>query len=206
MVRVLGRANSINVQKVMWLAAEIGLDVERVDVGGAFGGNDTPAYLADNPTGKIPTLHDGDFILWESNSIVRYLAEKYGSSPWYPALAEDRYRASQWMDHYIATHHHWMTQIFYNLIRMSPEERDDAVIRKGVEALSGAWAVVDTHLAENEFLTGAAPTMGDIPMGCAAYRWHTLDIERPDLPNLKRWYESLASRLAFQENVMLPLT
>ena len=72
MVRVLGRANSINVQKVMWLAAEIGLDIDRLDVGGAFGGNDKPDYLAKNPTGRVPTLEDGDFVLWESNSIVRY--------------------------------------------------------------------------------------------------------------------------------------
>lgn len=206
MVRILGRANSINVQKVMWLAAEIGLDIERFDVGGAFGGNDTPEYLAKNPSGKIPTMEDGDFVLWESNSIVRYLAEKYGSSPWYPALVEDRYSASQWMDHYIATHHPSMTTIFYNLIRMTPEERDDKVVAKCVETLSGAWAVVDRHLAENEFLTGTAPTMGDVPMGCAAYRWHTLDIERPDLPHLRRWYEALASRSAFKEHVMLPLT
>lgn len=206
MVRILGRPNSINVQKVMWLAAEIGLDVERLDVGGAFGGNDTPEYLAKNPSGKIPTMEDGDFVLWESNSIVRYLAEKYGASPWYPALVEDRYRASQWMDHYIATHHPAMTLIFYNLIRMSPEERDDELVRKSVETLSSAWAVVDRHLEDNKFLTGTAPTMGDIPMGCAAYRWHNLDIERPNLPNLQRWYETLASRLAFQEHVMLPLT
>ena len=82
MVRVLGRANSINVQKVMWLAAEIGLDVERVDVGGAFGGNDTADYLAKNPNGRVPVLEDGDFVLWESNAIVRYLTEKYGSAPW----------------------------------------------------------------------------------------------------------------------------
>lgn len=206
MVRLLGRPNSINVQKVMWLAAEIGLDVERLDIGGAFGGNDTPEYLAKNPTGKIPTMEDGDFILWESNSIVRYLAEKYGSSPWYPALQEDRYRASQWMDHYIATLHPGMTVIFHNLIRMSSKERDDDLVHKTVKSLGIAWEVVDRHLADNMFLTGNAPTMGDIPMGCAAYRWHTLEIDRPVLPNLQRWYEALASRSAVQEHVMLPLT
>ncbi len=100
MVRVLGRANSINVQKVMWLGAEIGLDIDRVDIGGPLGGNDTPEYLAKNPTGKIPTLEDGDLILWESHTIVRYLAEVYGSSPWWPEKIEDRYHANQWMDFY----------------------------------------------------------------------------------------------------------
>lgn len=206
MVRVLGRANSINVQKVMWLAAEIGLDVDRVDVGGAFGGNDTPEYLAKNPTGRIPMLEDGDFYLWESNSIVRYLAEKYGSSPWHPAIIEDRYRANQWMDNYISTLHPSMTVIFWQLIRTAPEDRDHPSFDKAMAALNSAWAVVDTHLTDNTFLTGTAPTMADIPMGCAAYRWHNLEINRPDLPNLKRWYEALASRSAFKEHVMLPMT
>lgn len=206
MVRVLGRANSINVQKVMWIAAEIGLDIDRVDVGGAFGGNDTPEYLAKNPTGRIPMLEDGDFFLWESNSIVRYIAEKYGSSPWYPAIFEDQYRASQWMDNYISTLHPPMTVIFWQLIRTAPEDRDQVSFKKSLETLNAAWAVVDAHLADNKFLTGTAPTMADVPMGCAAYRWHTLDIDRPNLPNLKRWYESLASRSAFKEHVMLPLT
>jgi len=206
MVRVLGRANSINVQKVMWLAAEIGLDVERIDVGGAFGGNDTPEYLVKNPSGRIPTIEDGDFVLWESNSIVRYLAEAYGSSPWWPARIEDRYHANQWMDYYIASVHQHMTVIFWTLIRTPPEKRDMAALDKAIADGGKAWAIVDTHLADNAFITGTAPSMGDVPLGCAAYRWHNLDIERPNLPHLKRWYEQLASRLAFQEHVMLPMT
>ena len=95
MVRVLGRANSINVQKVMWLGAEVGLDIDRVNIGGPFGGNDKPEYFAKNPTGKIPTLEDGELILWESHTIVRYIAEVYGSSPWWPEKIEDRYHANQ---------------------------------------------------------------------------------------------------------------
>lgn len=206
MVRVLGRANSINVQKVMWLAAEIGLDVDRLDVGGAFGVNDTPAYLAKNPTGRVPTLEDGDYVLWESNSIVRYLAEAYGSSPWYPVNIGDRYHAHQWMDFYIANVHAHMTVLFWTLIRTPPEKRDQAAFDKALKDCGTQWALVDAHLADNAFMTGTAPSMGDIPLGCAAYRWHNLDMPIPDLPHLKRWYESLASRLAFQENVMLPMT
>ena len=206
MVRVLGRANSINVQKVMWIAAEIGLDVERVDVGGAFGGNDTAEYLAKNPNGRVPTIEDGDFILWESNAIVRYLAEKYGASPWHPAKIEDRYHAHQWMDYYLANVHPHMTVLFWTLIRTPVEKCDMAAFDKALTACAKEWTSVDGHLADNAFLTGTAPTIGDIPLGCAAYRWHEMELDRPDLPHLKRWYESLASRLAFQENVMLPLT
>lgn len=206
MVRVLGRANSINVQKVMWLGAEVGLDIDRVDIGGPFGGNDTPEYFTKNPTGKIPTLEDGELILWESHTIVRYIAEVYGSSPWWPAKIEDRYHANQWMDFYLTVMHPPMTVLFWTLIRTPLEQRDATAFDKAVNDASNAWSLVDKHLAENKFLTGTAPTMGDIPLACAAYRWHNLDISRPDLPHLKAWYETFAARLAFQQNVMLPMS
>lgn len=206
MVRVLGRANSINVQKVMWLGAEVGLDIDRVDIGGAFGGNQTPEYFAKNPTGKIPTLEDGDLILWESHTIVRYLAEVYGSSPWWPEKISDRYHANQWMDFYLTVMHPHMTVLFWMLVRTPPEDRDADAFNKALIEAGKAWAIVDGHLADNKFMTGTAPTMGDVPLACAAYRWHNLDLSRPDLPNLKRWYDAFASRRAYQENVMLPLT
>ncbi len=206
MVRVLGRANSINVQKVMWIAAEVGLDVDRVDIGGEFGGNDQAEYLAKNPNGKVPTLEDGDLVLWESHTIVRYIAEVYGTSPWWPEKIGDRYHANQWMDFYLTVMHPHMTVLFWTLIRTPPEKRDAAAFDKALNEAGKAWTIVDTQLADNSFLTGTAPTMGDIPLACAAYRWHNLDLSRPELPNLKRWYDAFASRLAYQENVMLPLT
>jgi len=206
MIRVLGRANSINVQKVMWLTGELGLDVERVDIGGAFGGNDQPEYLAKNPDGRVPTLEDGDFVLWESHSIVRYLAEKYGSSPWWPAKLEDRALASKWMDYCLFNMHPPMTTIFWTLIRTPEAERDMDAVAKCVASASKFWKVVDGQLAKTNFLTGTAPCIGDIPLGCMVYRWYALDIDRPDLPNLRAWHDRLAERKAFQEHVMLPLT
>lgn len=203
---VQGRANSINVQKVMWMSAELGFEVDRKDVGGAFGGNDQPEYLAKNPTGLIPTLEVDDLIIWESHSIVRYLAEKSGMSPWWPALIEDRAHANQWMDFYLTSVHPHMTVIFWTLVRTAPEDRDMAKLADAIKSAATQWAIVDAHLAKQPFLTGSAPTMGDVPLGCAAYRWHNMDIERPDLPNLKRWYEELASRSSYKQHVMLPLT
>lgn len=206
MIRILGRANSINVQKVMWIGAELGLNIDRLDVGGSFGGNDQPEYLAKNPTGKIPTLEDGDFVLWESHSIVRYLAETYGASPWWPENTATRYHANQWMDFYLTTLHPHMTIMFYQLIRTAPENRDQGKIDSALAEAVKFWELVDAHLADNTFMTGQTLTMGDVPLGCSAYRWHNMDLDRPDLPNLKRWYETLAERPSFQENVMLPLT
>lgn len=203
---VQGRANSINVQKVMWISAELGFEVDRKDVGGAFGGNDQPEYLAKNPTGLVPTLEADDLIIWESHSIVRYLAEKSGMSPWWPALIEDRAHANQWMDFYLTSVHPHMTVIFWTLVRTAPEDRDMEKLADALKSAAKQWAIVDAHLAEQSFLTGSAPTMGDVPLGCAAYRWHNMDIERPNLPNLKRWYEELASRSSYKQHVMLPLT
>ena len=206
MIKILGRPNSINVQKVMWAAAEIGVSVDRQDIGGPFGGNTTDDYLAKNPNGRIPTLVDGDFILWESQAIVRYLFEVSGTTPWYPASTKDRGLCNQWMDWYIANLHPSMTAIFYELIRTHEAERNNATVATALVEATKEWSILDKHLKNKAYVLGDELTMGDVPLGCAAYRWHTLDIKRPNLPNLKRWWESLAERDAYKKHVMLPLT
>lgn len=206
MLKLLGRANSVNVQKVMWFSAELGLDVERIDVGGPFGGNDDPEYLAKNPNGRIPTLEDGTFVLWESNAIVRHIAETRGGEPWYPADAGRRALAGQWMDWYLTTMHPPMTVIFRGLIRTPPSERDLAVIEAARDAAAAAWTLLDAHLSGHAFVTGNTPSMGDIPVGCSVYRWFNLDIKRPDLANLTRWYATLCARPQYREHVMLPMS
>lgn len=211
MLKVLGRANSINVQKVMWCCGELGVEVERTDIGGPFGGNDQPAYLKLNPNGKIPTLVDGDLVLWESNAIVRHIAATRGAGtpgadPWFPDAAARRAHANQWMDWYLTTLHLPMRVIFQSLIRTAPGERDRNGVADAVVEAAKAWAIVDAHLAAQPYLTGDTPTMGDIPAGASAYRWFTLDIERPDLSNLEAWYARLKARPAYREHVMLPLT
>lgn len=206
MLKVLGRANSINVQKVMWCCGELGLKVDRVDIGGPFGGNDQPAYLAKNPTGLIPTLEDGDFVLWESNSIVRYIAEAYGAPPWYPADRRHRALCSQWMDWYLAALHPSMTIIFRQLIRTEPAKQDGTAIEAARRQAARQWEMLDAHLADRPYLTGDEPTMGDIPAGVAVYRWYALDIERPETPNVHGWYDRLSGRPAYRQHVMMPLT
>lgn len=206
MIKILGRPNSVNVQKVMWTAAEIGVSVDRHDIGGAFGGNDTDDYLEKNPNGRVPTLVDGDFVLWESQAIVRYLSESHGTAPWYPASAQDRGLCGQWMDWYIANLHPAMTVMFWQLIRTSDADRNNAAVAAAAVDAAKEWAILDKHLENNTYLLGDELTMGDVPLGCAAYRWHTMDIQRPNLPNLKRWWDSLAARDAYKKHVMLPLT
>lgn len=206
MLQVLGRPNSVNVQKVMWCLAELGQEVTRHDIGGAFGGNDQAEYLAQNPNGRIPTLIDGDFVLWESNAIVRYLCDQYGVGTWHPKGAQERGHANQWMDWYQTALHAPMTTLFWQLIRTDAAQQDAAAIKSARDECARFWAMLDQHLADKEYILGGDISMADIPLGCAAYRWHSMDFARPDLPHLHAWWTRLAARPAYQRHVMLPLT
>jgi len=205
-IRILGRRTSVNVQKVMWFAAEIGLEVERLDIGGAHGGNDTPDYLAKNPNGLIPTMEDGDLVLWESQAIVRYLAEKYADAPWYPATIEARGVASQWMDWYQTTLHAHMTTVFWQLVRTAPEDRNQAAFDKAEATAAQVFARLDAHLEGQDYILGGQPSMADIPVGSAAYRWFNLAVARPAMPNLEAWFDRLMARPAYQDHVVMELT
>jgi len=206
MVRILGRANSINVQKVMWMISELGLDVERIDIGMQHGGNDTPEYLAKNPNGRVPTLEDDDLVLWESQAIVRYLAEKYGAPTWWPDSIAARAHAGKWMDWYIGHLHPPMTTIFWNVVRHPPEKRDaEAAVAATAEA-GKMWAILDADLAGKDFVGGGTPSVGDIPVGCAFHRWRAMDFDKPSFTNVDAWYQRLSARPAYQEHVMLPLS
>lgn len=206
MVKVLGRINSINVQKVMWCTAELGLAVDRHDIGMEFGGNDTPEYLAKNPNGLIPTLQDGDLTVWESNTIVRYLTEAYGTGPWALATPGERALASQWMDWYLTTMHAPLSNVFRTLIRTPETERDMTAVEKAAQATNRLWLMLEAHLEGRDFVLGGSISIGDIPVGCAVYRWFNMDVERPELPNVTAWYERLQARKPYQDHVMMPLT
>jgi glutathione S-transferase len=206
MLTIWGRNNSINVQKVMWTVGELGLNHERHDVGGAFGGLDQPDYLAKNPNGLIPTLEDDGVTVWESHAIVRYLAAKYGSGSLWPEDPGLRAEADQWMDWMHTVILKDLAPVFVGLIRTPPEQRNTAAIEAGVAGLARSWAVMDQHLDGRAYVVGDGLTMGDIPVGCACYRYHALDIEHPNLPNVSAWYERLKAREGFRTHVMIPLS
>ncbi|MAH83262.1 MAG: hypothetical protein CBB68_02715 [Rhodospirillaceae bacterium TMED8] len=206
MVHVLGRANSINVQKVVWCITEIGIPFKRSDVGMEFGGNETPEYLQKNPTGLIPTLEDGDFTVWESNTIVRYVSEKFGKGDWLLSSPAERAQASQWMDWYVTAMHAPMTVIFRNLIRTLGSNRDMAEVHAATRTAVKYWTMLDNHLSDKKFVCGDLISIGDIPVGCSVYRWYTMELERPNLPHLYAWFDRLQEREAYRTHVMTPLT
>ena len=205
MLRILGRADSGNVQKVLWCCAELGLEYERDDVGGKFGGTDTPQYRALNPNGLVPTIVDGDVVLWESNTIVRYLADRYGDGTLCPMDPGRRGAAERWMDWQLSTLAPAIGPIFMGLIRTPPEKRNLDAIAAARNAAGRALSILDGCLAEQPYVAGPALTIGDIPVGMMTYRWYAMDIERENLPNLKRWYDALRERPGYKLHVMQPL-
>jgi glutathione S-transferase len=206
MLKVWGRNNSINVQKVMWVVGELDLAHERIDVGGAFGGLDTPEYGKLNPNRRVPVVEDHDVVVWESNACVRYLAARYGAGRLWPEDVRRRARADMWMDWQASTLLPDMTTVFWGLIRTPEAERDHGAIEAAVKRLGATWRILDRHLAARRYVTGDVLTIADIPVGAGCYRYFELPIERPDLPNLATWYDRLKERPPFCEHVMLPLT
>lgn len=206
MLRIFGRANSSNTQMVMWCVGELGLTHRRLDVGGAFGGTDTPEYRAMNPMGLIPTIDDGGFVLWESNAIIRYLAGRYGTGSLWPADPQARASADRWMDWQVGTVDTALWPAFRNLIRTPPEKRDAAEIADAGTRLARYFGILDDELAKRRYLAADHLTVGDIPLGMTTYRYFSLPMKRPSLPNVERWYELLKARPAYRAHVMLPLT
>lgn len=207
MLKVWGRDNSSNVQKTMWAIGELGIPYDRIDIGMEFGGNDTPAYRAINPNGLVPTIQDGDFFLWELNSIIRYLAARHGAGKLEPADLRSRAIASQWMDWQISTFQPAFTKVFWGLVRTPPDKRDPAAIASAKTSSIDTAKILDGALARNAYIAGNMFSMGDIPMGVFIYRFRALIPERPPLPNLDRWYSAIETRPAFQKHVSsIPLT
>jgi glutathione S-transferase len=206
MLKIWGRTNSINVQKVLWCCHELNLDYERIDAGLQFGVNDTTEYSAMNPTGLVPTIQDGSFLLWESNVIVRYLSHKYSTGGLCPADIATRFDAERWMDWQTAQFWAVLRPLYIALIRTPAAQRDAAVISRAEKLSSSAVRILETRLADRPFLAGDAFTMGDIPAAATVHRWYSLDIERPEMPYLKRWYDRMQERPAFQQIVMTPLS
>lgn len=206
MIKIWGRKNSINVQKVLWCCDELEIPYQRIDAGAQAGDVDTAAYRALNPNGLIPTIEDGEFVLWESNTILRYLGAKYSSGNTWPANPETRALADRWMDWQLGTLWVEMRPMFIQIIRHSPDQRDQSIIDAAYQKTLAAMEILDKHLSENQYVAGEEFTIGDIPVGAVTYRWMSLPIERPALANLQDWYERLGGRAAYQQHVMLSMS
>ena len=208
MLKIWGRNTSSNVQKVIWALAEMKIPFERIDVGGAFGKTKDPFYLAMNPNSLVPTLEEEDgFTMWESNSIVRYLAGKHANRTLEPASLQTRARAQMWMDWQLSVMAPAITPVFWGLIRTPPEKRDANAIAAGKEKTTAACRILDEQLGKTRFVAGDEFSYGDIPVGVMTRRYMELVPERPKMANLERWFGEIGKRSAFQEHCGgIPLT
>lgn len=205
MLKVWGRKSSSNVQAVMWCIAELGLDHERVDAGHIYGVVDAPGYLALNPNGTIPTLIDGNNPpLWESGAILRYLANAYASDRFWPTDPVQRAnidRWAEWSKLNIAIK--FTGPIFWQVVRTPPSKQDPKIISNGITVLSKFLDIAETQLSANTFLTGPDLTLADIQFGHCLFRYHDIDIDRPNHPNVRAYYDRLCDRAPYREHVMV---
>ena len=206
MLKIWGRTTSINVQKVLWTCAELDLKYERIDAGQHFGVNKTPEYLAMNPNGLVPTINDDGLILWESHAIVRHLARKHGKGTLWPGDEKVCADADRWMEWYSTTLWLSLRPVFWNLVRVEPDQRDMKLVEESRKKWAGNLKMVEDNLANRQYVAGNAFTMGDIPMGVALHRWFLLPIERPAFPRLAAYYDRLKQRPAFAAHCAAPLT
>jgi glutathione S-transferase len=207
MRRLWGRTNSSNVMKVLWLLEELRLPYERVDAGGAFGRTDTPEYKAMNPNCLVPTLEEDGFVLWESNPILRYLCGAHApESPMWPKDLRARANIDRWMEWQQTALNPPMTVVFWGVVRTPPEKRDNAAIKQAAAKTAEIWAMLDAELARHPYVGGEEFTLADIPLGVHAHRWFFFPIEKPELPNLRAWYDRLLQRPAYKQHVAGPVT
>lgn len=207
MLKIWGRKNSSNVRKALWCAEELALAYESLDAGGAFGLVDTPEYRALNPNGRIPMIEDDGFVLWESNSIVRYLAARHAAnSHWYPADVQARASAEKWMDWTTSTFAEPFRQLFWGVLRTPEAQQDWQQINAAKATCAELLSRVDQALAGQPYLSGEEIGVGDIPLGSFIYAWFEMPIERPPMPHLEAWYQRLKQRPAYRQAVMTALT
>lgn len=206
MLKVWGRRNSVNVQKVLWCVDELGIEHQRVDAGMEFGVTREQWYLEMNPNGLVPTIDDDGVVLWESNAILRYLAARYGAGRLWPSDLPSCAKVDMWMDWQLGTVMPGLNPVFLGLVRTPPEKRDLGAIAAGELRMRKAFEVLDRSLANSEYVAGSSFTVADIAVGCAVNRWYLIEIQHPPFPNLMKWFERVKSRPAFHSNVPLELS
>lgn len=205
MLKIWGRRNSFNVQKVMWLVGELGLDHLHIPAGGSFGGLDAPEFLAMNPHGRVPVIDDDGTVVWESHAILRYLAARHGGPGFWPEAAGPRSKADGWMDWAQTTlQPAFLTGVFWGFYRTPEPQRNWPAIRDGVARCAAHVRLLDRVLDGCEFLSGDHLGLADIPAGTTLYRYFELDIDRPAVPHVEAWYRRLQQRPAYRAHVMIP--
>ncbi|MDE1163867.1 MAG: glutathione S-transferase [Pseudomonas sp.] len=198
MLQIFGRASSINVRKVLWACAELHIPFERQDWGNGFKATDTPEFLALNPNAMVPVIKDGDFILWESNAIIRYLANCFGGEHLYSREPRTRARIDQWTDWQASDLNRAWSYPFMSLVRHSPLHQDAEALAAGGKEWTKYMTILDSQLAKTgAYVAGADFSLADIPIGLSVNRWFETPLEHAQLPAVRAYYERLSQRAGF---------
>lgn len=200
-ITLWGRTTSCNVQKAVWALEELELPFEHVPLGGRFGGTNSASYLALNPNGLVPTLRDGDLVVWESHAIVRYLSAEYGRGLLFPMAARNRAVVDQWTDWTATTFQPAWIGLFWNKVRTPPDQQDPMAIARALAATDRCFVMLEDRLKTAPYLGGPTFSYADIVAGVSLYRWTTMDVARQDLPYVADWHARLNERAAFRKAV-----
>nr|WP_314483689.1 glutathione S-transferase [uncultured Pseudomonas sp.] len=201
MLRILGKASSINVRKVLWACAEFQVPFVREDWGSGFKATDSEVFMALNPNARVPVIQDGDFTLWESNSIIRYLANCYGAAECYPVEARTRARIDQWIDWQASDLNASWRYAFMSLVRHSPAHQDLQALATSCADWGRHMHILERQLARTgAYVAGRDFTLADIPIGLSVNRWFETALEHPRLPAVRDYYERLSERPAYHEH------
>jgi len=198
MLRILGKSESINVRKVLWLCTEMDIRFELTQWGGNHRSTRTPEFTALNPNALVPVIRDGELVLWESNTICRYLAGRDGRTDLLPADPAGRARVEQWMDWQATELNDSWRYAFMALVRRSPLHNDAGAIDASVSGWNAQMEILEGQLAATRaYVVGATFSLADIVVGLSAHRWFMTPMERPRLPAVAAYYELLSERPAF---------
>lgn len=199
MLRILGKASSINVRKVLWTCAELQIPFTREDWGSGFKSTNDAQFLALNPCAMVPVIQDGDFTLWESNSIIRYLVSRYDGSQLYPLESMARARVDQWIDWQASELNRSWSYAFLALVRQSLEHQDSTALAAGIKQWSKNMEILDRQLdSTGAYVSGTEFSLADIPIGLSVNRWFETPLEHPHLPAVSAYYDRLSQREGYR--------
>lgn len=197
-LKVLGKASSINVRKVLWTCEELGLAYQREDWGSGFQSTQATAFLELNPNAQVPVLIDEAGVLWESNSICRYLANKTPGQRLLPQAPRARALVEQWMDWQATELNPSWSYAFVALVRQNPEFQDPQRIAAGLQGWNSKMAILEQQLSRSgAFVLGEELTLADIVLGLSVHRWQMTPMEHPDYPAVAAYYQRLSERPGF---------
>jgi glutathione S-transferase len=204
MLELWGRRNAYNVQKPLWLLAELGLEFRHHDIGSKRGDLDSPEFLALNPQARIPVLRDGDAIVWESNSVLRYLANRFDASALYPSDPGQRSQVERWMDWELASLQPAFIGLFWGYYRTPAQKRNAAELDAARLRCTQVFAAMDRQLASRDYLAGERFSLADIACGVCLYRYFNMGLAVEQPLRLMDWYHRLSQRAAFRNIIVQP--